>query len=159
VPGVGCCCFKCKKSIKAHDITFPDLLFAILHDKLSRSLLIEKFSNFVSPSKTIEYFVANHVPWHSKNDKHTIERAGRALGAMLGAVQVTPSSCVASCCGLVPPNATELDALNASIESIKKRVSPEVVQAATRYAKELESGRTIMHGVGKFFFFFSRRCQ
>ena len=31
--------------------------------------------------------------------------------------------------------------------SIKSRVSPEVVSAAKRYAKELESGRTIMRGV------------
>ena len=114
----GCCdCGGiCKKSIQAHDITFPDLLFAILHDKLSRSLLIKKFLNFVSPAQTIEYFITNHMPWHSTNDPHTVERAGRALGAMLGAVQATPSSCVASCCGLVPPNMTELDALKASIE-------------------------------------------
>ena len=119
IPGcmTGCCgCNVCKKSINAHDITFPDLLFAILHDKLSRSLLVKKFANFVSPGQTIEHFVVNHMPWHSTNDQHTIARAGRALGAMLGAVQATPSSCVASCCGLVPPNMTELDALKASIE-------------------------------------------
>ena len=134
---------------KAHDITFLDLLFGIMCDKISRSLLRTPHAGIATPAQAMEFFISKQTNWHDVAEENAMDitRAGRALGAMMVAYSASPSQCAASCCGGVPGKANQLSELQDAISRISDLVGGPVTKAAKGFAKELKSGKQLMQSV------------
>ena len=71
-PGTNTCC---AKTVAGRDVSFFDVLYGILHDKLSRSLLTPRSgARVVPPSAAIEQFVQSTLLWHGATDPLIVER-------------------------------------------------------------------------------------
>ena len=76
----------CCPRTESHVISFMDMCFAILQNKVARSLLQPTNADRVPPAGGLEYFVQNNMQWHNATDERLVQVAGRALGAFLGAL-------------------------------------------------------------------------
>ena len=76
-PGTNTCC---AKTVAGRDVSFFDVLYGILHDKLSRSLLTPRSgARVVPPSAAIEQFVQSTLLWHGATDPLIVERGESVL--------------------------------------------------------------------------------
>jgi hypothetical protein len=137
----------CSKTLPAHEVTFIDVLYGILHDKLSRSLVRKANAKIVSPAMAIESFVNNTPMWHNATDPLIVERAARVLGSMMSAYSDSPNICVSNFCGGVTANDTSLKGLKSSIEKVQNMLGSEILTEAKVYMKTLHSGRQMLKGV------------
>jgi hypothetical protein len=146
VLGQACMHSICCPKTASHVISFMDMCFAILQDKVARSLLQPTHADRVPPAGGLEFFVKNNMQWHNATDERLVQVAGRALGALYRARDGAVGKIRALFCGTVQSNEKTLLMLKGSIERIEKLVGEQVVAEAQRVSKELETGEELMQG-------------